>query len=82
MNDIIFPRLRPSCLPRTPPTYPTGLASKLLEVRKPHHCNTSFYWGGRGRTYNLLVNSQALCQLSYAPSILFFPIVTGFSDLK
>ena len=25
------------------------------------------YWGGWVRTTNLLVNSQALCQLSYAP---------------
>ena len=25
-------------------------------------------WGGRARTFNLLVNSQALCQLSYTPS--------------
>ena len=25
------------------------------------------YWGGRARTFNLLVNSQALCQLSYTP---------------
>ena len=28
------------------------------------------YWGGRTRTSNLLVNSQALCQLSYTPSVL------------
>ena len=26
------------------------------------------YWGGWVRTTNLLVNSQALCRLSYAPS--------------
>ena len=27
----------------------------------------SKYWGGWVRTTNLLVNSQALCRLSYAP---------------
>src|SRR5215831_10103426 len=25
-------------------------------------------WGGRTRTYNFLINSQAVCQLTYAPS--------------
>ncbi len=26
---------------------------------------------GRNRTYNLLIKSQLLCQLSYAPSVRF-----------
>jgi hypothetical protein len=26
---------------------------------------------GRNRTYNLLIKSQLLCQLSYAPVLLF-----------
>ena len=26
---------------------------------------------GRNRTYNLLIKSQLLCQLSYAPKLLF-----------
>ena len=25
-------------------------------------------WGGRTRTYNFLINSQAICQLIYTPS--------------
>ena len=28
----------------------------------------TYNWGGGTRTCNLLVNSQALCQLSYTPS--------------
>ena len=28
------------------------------------------HWGGRTRTYNFLINSQAVCQLTYAPSIV------------
>ena len=31
------------------------------------------YWGGWTRTTNFLVNSQALCQLSYAPSTAVDP---------
>src|SRR5690606_12615522 len=32
------------------------------------HAGKGFtHWGGRVRTYNLLVNSQALCRLSYTP---------------
>ena len=27
-----------------------------------------YYWGGWIRTTDLLINSQALCQLSYTPS--------------
>ncbi len=35
---------------------------------KPCGIRSSNYWGGWVRTTNLLVNSQALCRLSYAPS--------------
>ncbi len=27
------------------------------------------YWGGRTRTCNFLINSQAVCQLTYTPSV-------------
>jgi hypothetical protein len=30
--------------------------------------STSVYWGGRTRTSNFLINSQAVCQLTYTPS--------------
>jgi hypothetical protein len=51
----------------------TGIAPQRLrlegwEVVSP---NPHVYWGfgerGRNRTYNLLIKSQLLCQLSYAP---------------
>ena len=32
------------------------------------HCFT-FNWGGWTRTTNFLINSQAVCQLTYAPSV-------------
>ena len=35
---------------------------------RPCRAVSSVYWGGWTRTTNFLVNSQALCQLSYAPS--------------
>lgn len=28
------------------------------------------HWGGRTRTFNFLINSQAVCQLTYAPSLV------------
>ena len=46
-------------------TYQNGLPSR--KPGKPLDSYLFFYWGGWVRTTNLLVNSQALCRLSYAP---------------
>jgi hypothetical protein len=32
------------------------------------------HWGGRTRTYNFLINSQAICQLIYTPSQTKTPV--------
>ena len=61
-------------MPLVEPTYfdmiRTQWSERTKRRRAERPCGAFFhYWGGRARTYNLLVNSQALCQLSYAPSI-------------
>jgi hypothetical protein len=35
----------------------------------PTHCFPFVCWGGRIRTFGILVNSQAHCQLCYAPMV-------------
>ena len=42
----------------------------LQGLRLPCNCELSGE-RGRNRTYNLLIKSQLLCQLSYAPVLLF-----------
>src|SRR4051812_11321185 len=37
-------------------------AASFAEVQR-----TNWNWGGRTRTSNFLINSQAVCQLTYAP---------------
>ena len=49
------------------------LKAKPHKAIKPCGIRSSNYWGGWVRTTNLLVNSQALCRLSYAPSTLRIP---------
>ena len=51
-------------------------------VRKEENsCNQHGYWledgeRGRNRTFNLLIKSQLLCQLSYAPCIFILVLYT------
>ena len=54
-----------------PPQKENGLPSP--KPGKPCSPYPSNYWGGWTRTTNFLVNSQALCQLSYAPSTAVDP---------
>ena len=42
---------------------------KGIRERDPEQETPSKNWGGRVRTFNLLVNSQALCRLSYTPRL-------------
>ncbi len=44
--------------PKLTPALTPALGAELKKI----------HWGGRVRTSNLLVNSQALCRLSYTPS--------------
>ena len=38
---------------------------------RSRRCERAFNWGGRTRTSNFLINSQAVCQLTYTPILTF-----------
>jgi hypothetical protein len=50
---------------------PEGSGVMMVMVKCPDPCGHRFLhwmsWGGRTRTFGILVNSQAHCQLCYAP---------------
>jgi hypothetical protein len=46
--------------------FPTMAVDRSSVIRKPVNLNGE---RGRNRTFNLLIKSQLLCQLSYAPAV-------------
>jgi hypothetical protein len=51
------------------PTSLIGSRTAGSSVRNDAAAAPVVHWGGRTRTSNFLINSQAVCQLTYTPSI-------------